>query len=171
MNSRKSLTKLGGQAQIASVLEKHLLLTSTNDSISIFMTTKRLLCKRGFEFIIAAIALLSTGCQTFQCYSGPKLPRERVAVLKIDDELCLRRLDNLKTVMGDYDSITLYPGHHSFSFTYYNQGGTWTPNGSYSFTRWGSSIDVDSNFEAGKTYKTDVQLYPGSWNISISQER
>ena len=72
-----------------------------------------------FAVYFSGLAILIVGCVSYQSFSGPPLPRNQIAVLKLEnapDSLRVTCIDG--TVMDLYPgaSIQLLPGKHTMSF-------------------------------------------------------
>jgi hypothetical protein len=123
------------------------------------MKTKEITSTVGFSLIIIVAGILITGCSTcstYQAFPGPSLPRQQIAILKIDnDHMWVSHIDGKslkgrsdwfgRTGIYDHRMISLLPGEHSVGFDYSS-----APfNVSY---RSINPFYQDINLEAGKTY-------------------
>ncbi len=140
-----------------------------------------------FSLIMLVTGLLFTGCETYQAYQGPALPRERVAILKcvahwrmmkpvpyvmveaVDGTSALVPYrGSVQSLLGMKSqrkhltsSIELLPGHHTVSFI---------PVPLYGETVTTNLITENIYVEAGKTYNAKVRIvnehgtYHGTYN-------
>ena len=100
---------------------------------------------------IIGLAVLGVGCLSYQSFSGPSLPRNRIAVLELEnaaDSLRVTSIDGTVVDLYPGTSIQLLPGNHALSFfpktesTYYS----------------GTAITKSIWVEAGKTYVAHVKI-------------
>jgi len=100
---------------------------------------------------IIGLAVLGVGCLSYQSFPGPSLPRNRIAVLKLEnapDSLRVTCIDGKVVDLYPGTSIELLPGNHTLSFfpktesTYYS----------------GTAISKMIWVEAGKTYVAQVKV-------------
>jgi hypothetical protein len=70
--------------------------------------------------LIATLALLvSAGCASYKSYSGPSLPRNQIAILRLEhapDSLRVSSVDGSAADLYPGASIQLLPGKHTFRF-------------------------------------------------------
>jgi hypothetical protein len=89
--------------------------------------------------------LISAGCASYQSYSGPALPRNQIAILKLErslDSLRVSCVDGAAADLYPGASIQLLPGKHTVSF--------------YPLIEYGHFSGADATYtitvKAGKTY-------------------
>ena len=95
--------------------------------------------------------LMSAGCVSYQSYSGPALPRNQIAILKLEhapDSLRVSCVDGSAANLYQGASIKLLPGKHTILFYPFSDYGHFS----------GAAATNTIIVEAGKTYVARAEV-------------
>ena len=109
---------------------------------------------RAVLFLMAWLALLAgAGCESYQSYSGPRLPPNQIAMLKLvhaNASLRVSSIDGSKADLYPGALIQLLPGKHTLSFYPIFEYGRFA----------GPAAATTITVEAGKTYAAWPEVTP-----------
>lgn len=147
------------------------------------MKTKTVLQSITVTVGLLVFTICFSGCQPFKAYSGPRLSRDKIAIVdggSFKNGVWITKVDGVRTSPFDQtniDRVELLPGLHTLEFT---------PGDTVRFflaNEHGTPISKTFNVESGKTYRVlmvrfdlttqhlpGAEVTSGKWNVEISEK-
>jgi len=139
------------------------------------MRTGTMITRLSCRIAVIVVAFVAVGCtSTYPFYSGPRLPREQVAILKcrfnadppVTVQLFVERIDDIRVCT--FKPVELLPGSHKIVFEL-------TSSATH------DSVVKQVFLDPGKTYIASYKIhmptfqtvpgyYSGTWSVNICEE-
>ncbi len=111
--------------------------------------------------LLSAIGILLAGCNiSGPAYSGPRLPREQVALVTSDDTLEIAKIDGTRYFRRPVRDVEVLPGEHAFIVVYF---GVYYAGRTHSH-----ESPVHFNARAGRSYRISADFQPSSRSEMIT---